>query len=1082
VANLLPQNYPQTPPAWIGSWPDRRAIEEMFTEGVRRYAARAARLARSLHIEWTATSLILRLDAQRAEWRCVKGRWMLRCSCGFPGGCCAHAYIAAVVFRRICEKENWLFAGGAPAPPAPESDSLRTPARRTGLKMRQADLPLFDAQAPSVRTPGRIEVEADFHHDPGRVTIRVYLRREKEGRTLLRMQQLWNLACQCADGSPLVTAMDRTSKEFLAWLRGRLVGRREVRTNLKVLKLKPAEFRFWLSTWGRTPGLFIERATQEPIEPPGESAAVRFEVRVVDGGDVLVDAMACYPDGRRQSLSALLSILAGGRSDVLPDGLGPDGELPIPRAELWRRFGKGPVRVPLERVESELPRLLHGRLDLLDGPGLERTRRRGRLTVAARAVGDRIEVRLAVSGCPLRDLRKGAADRVSLRKNRIVLETYFAPEAEDVMQRLLALPVKEGNDVWTLPCDAEGISVLAEFWRALPDGVKRRADPCLKPALDGTTTVRPVLRVQATQRVVAVALMWAVDNGEVTVSGDEIQRALRRRQRYVRSTTGHWFELAAGAAGEVMARCSELGLDPFGVRRLLMPEAREVLRRVDPQWLSGDEQARSMVERVCMEPAEPLCEPSDRMRSILRSYQVEGVAFLADRIRYRVGAVLADDMGLGKTLQVLTLLEAWFRNTKTAPDAETSPGDGGEAPRRGALVVCPASVMSVWEDEARRFFSDTLRCVPYRGRPDERRRVLENGDWDVLVANFALLRNDAETFRRYTFEFIVVDEAQNVKNPDAMVSRVVRSLRTPRPIALTGTPLENRMTDLWSIMEFVNPGYLGALERFVRETADERGRRRVRDRIAPVLLRRTKEQVAPELPPRTEEILRVEMTAEQEALYRRVLEEARRVAAEGSLMHVFAALTRLRQVCCHPALLSKEAEKVGSAKFDLLMDRLQVTLAEGHAALVFSQFTSMLDIIARSLDEQGLPYLMITGDTPVQKRQAIVEQFQQADEPRVLLLSLRAAGTGLNLTGADYVFLYDPWWNPAVEAQAVDRAHRIGQERPVFAYRLIIRDAVEERVLELQREKAELFRTVVDAAGQGPPVPLTEDDVRFLIS
>jgi SNF2 family DNA or RNA helicase len=456
------------------------------------------------------------------------------------------------------------------------------------------------------------------------------------------------------------------------------------------------------------------------------------------------------------------------------------------------------------------------------------------------------------------------------------------------------------------------------------------------------------------------------------------------------------------------------------------------------------------------------------LATIMRPYQKRGFEFLANRTAYGIGPILADDMGLGKTLQVLALLQALQTEQPNRP--------------LRVLVVCPASVVSVWLEQADQFCPD-LDCRSYTGDRDARREMLAGNDWSVLVANYAIVRTDAEVITPVEFDMIVLDEAQQIKNPDSQISQVVKALNTERTLALTGTPLENRLLDLWSIMDFLNPGFLGDKDAFISTYEAPSRSTELARRIAPLMLRRTKEAVAPELPPRTEEVLRIDLADEQQALYNAELARARDSLQQRGAIEMLAALTRLRQICCHPQLLLKETTDLPSAKLDTLVEMLAELIDEGHSALVFSQFTSMLALIGDKLDDDGLPWLKITGSTPTGRRTELVRSFNDSDQSQVFLLSLRAAGTGITLTKADYVFIYDPWWNPAVEQQAIDRTHRIGQDKPVFAYRLISTRTVEEKVLDLQEHKARMFDDVMaDTTDRAVAAKLTQEDIRNLLS
>ncbi len=433
------------------------------------------------------------------------------------------------------------------------------------------------------------------------------------------------------------------------------------------------------------------------------------------------------------------------------------------------------------------------------------------------------------------------------------------------------------------------------------------------------------------------------------------------------------------------------------------------------------------------------------LTATLRGYQRSGVDWLVFLRDAGLGALLADDMGLGKTLEVLCALGADKR----------------------ALVVAPTSVLFNWDNEIRRF-RPGLSVALYHGPG----RTLDP-DANVTLTSYALLRLDAEALGAVAWDVAVLDEAQAIKNPESQVARAAHALRAAWRVAMTGTPVENRLDELWSQLQFANPGLLGTRSRF-----DERYAKpiaaglgdaaaRLRARIRPFVLRRRKIEVAPELPPRTEVVLRVELDERERAVYDAVraatkAQVVERFAAGGNVLAVLEALLRLRQAACHSGLVpGQQAES--SSKVELLVEELTTAVAEGHKALVFSQWTSLLDRVEPALRAAGIEWTRLDGST--RDRAGVVARFQDDAGPPVLLISLQAGGTGLNLTAADHVFLLDPWWNPAVEDQAADRAHRIGQTRPVLVHRLVAADTVEERVLALQASKRSLAEAALgDAA------------------
>jgi superfamily II DNA or RNA helicase len=462
-------------------------------------------------------------------------------------------------------------------------------------------------------------------------------------------------------------------------------------------------------------------------------------------------------------------------------------------------------------------------------------------------------------------------------------------------------------------------------------------------------------------------------------------------------------------------------------------------------------------------------------RGELRPYQRLGLGWLHFLRDFGLGGCLADDMGLGKTVQVLALLES--RRERRAAE--------GLPP---SLVVVPRSLVFNWMAEAAQFTPE-LRVLDHTGA-GRAGAAASFIDHDVVLTTYGTLRRDIALLKEKRFDYLILDEAQAIKNASSQTAKAARLLRGNHRLALTGTPVENHLGELWSLLEFLNAGFLGSST--FRGSVDLRdpdaASREVLGRaLRPLILRRTKGQVATELPTRIEQTLLCDLPTRQRKLYdelrdyyRAVLDK--RIDDQGlgkSKILVLEALLRLRQAACHPALLDRGHEDDPCAKLDILLPHLTEVLDEGHKALVFSQFTSFLSLLRRRLDAAGLPYLYLDGKT--RNRQELVEKFQSDDGSTLFLISLKAGGLGLNLTAADYVYLLDPWWNPAVEAQAIDRAHRIGQTRPVFAYRLVARDTVEDKILELQAGKRALADAIV-RADQSVMASLSQEDLELLLS
>ena len=449
-------------------------------------------------------------------------------------------------------------------------------------------------------------------------------------------------------------------------------------------------------------------------------------------------------------------------------------------------------------------------------------------------------------------------------------------------------------------------------------------------------------------------------------------------------------------------------------------------------------------------------DPPESFVGSLRPYQRDGLGWFDFLRSFGLNGCLADDMGLGKTVQVLAMLEH-RRGLKIGP----------------SLVVVPRSLVFNWQQEAIKF-APNLRVLNH-ATADRLKTTEHFTDYDLILTTYGTLRNDVALWKDTKFDYVILDEAQAIKNAQSESAKAARLLRANHRLALSGTPVQNHLGELWSLLEFLNPGMLGASRAFaaLTETVDRAASIETRQFLAgalrPFILRRTKEQVAADLPEKLEQTIFCELDKKQRALYDELKEHYRqsllgKIDAEGlgkSKLQVLEALLRLRQAACHPGLLNKSRIDEASAKLDTLMPRLAEVADEGHKTLVFSQFTSFLAIVRKKLDEQGVVYEYLDGKT--RDRQQHVDRFQTDENCKLFLISLKAGGLGLNLTAAQYVFLLDPWWNPAIEAQAIDRAHRIGQTRQVFAYRLIARDTVEEKVLQLQQGKRDLADAIINA-------------------
>ena len=477
--------------------------------------------------------------------------------------------------------------------------------------------------------------------------------------------------------------------------------------------------------------------------------------------------------------------------------------------------------------------------------------------------------------------------------------------------------------------------------------------------------------------------------------------------------------------------------------------------------LDADAGWRAQRERLSDAAAfEP--ELPSTLKAELRPYQRDGFRWLARLARWGAGACLADDMGLGKTVQTLALLL-------------------DRAPGGPALVVAPTSVVANWLDEARRF-APTLNAVACTGSAASRARLIERaGPFDVVVTTYGLLQNDAGALSAIDWHSAVLDEAQAIKNPATKRARAARDLKAGFRLVTTGTPIQNNLMDLYSLFAFANPGMLGSTEHYrrhfaspIERDADPAARARLRRLIAPFVLRRLKTEVLDDLPPRTEITLHVELSPAEAALYealrQRAVEDLAAMMALGSgagagdgRLEILAHLTRLRLACCNPRLVQDGGAAPASSKLATFAETLDELLANRHKVLVFSQFVMHLKLIEEHLAGAGIAYQYLDGSTPARARAERIAAFQ-AGRGEVFLISLKAGGTGLNLTAADYVIHMDPWWNPAAEDQASDRAHRIGQTRPVTIYRLVAKGTIEEQIVALHHHKRDLAERLLEGA------------------
>lgn len=539
-----------------------------------------------------------------------------------------------------------------------------------------------------------------------------------------------------------------------------------------------------------------------------------------------------------------------------------------------------------------------------------------------------------------------------------------------------------------------------------------------------------------------------------------ILKSHKEKKKYHRLKNGSFISLEDESLSKILDVQSALNIqDVKGGTPIALPKHRALyLDRVfGKENVSRNAAFRSLIRNISSAEMGDWEIPKS-LKNTLRPYQKHGFRWLRAMDSYGFGGILADDMGLGKTLQVITLL---LSEKEMKEEREQS------------LIVCPASLIYNWENEIARFAPD-LSTLVLAGTIAEREELLKTADnFDVLITSYDLLKRDKDLYSEKTFRFFIIDEAQYIKNHSTQSAKAVKTIKAKSRFALTGTPVENRLSELWSIFDFLMPGFLFSYNRFRKEfetpcikLGDGRALEKIKNMVSPFVLRRLKSEVLCELPEKTEHIFYSKMEEAQRKIYSanvKVLKDTVEKNTKSSLrkdaVMILSLLTRLRQLCCDPSLCY-ENYKGASCKLESCIDLVKEAVQGGHKTLIFSQFTSMLEIIEERLEEEGIPFYTLTGQTPKERRASLVKSFEKDDVP-VFLISLKAGGTGLNLTSADVVIHFDPWWNISAQNQATDRTHRIGQKNPVTVYKLIAKGTVEEKILDLQKSKQHLADSII---------------------
>ncbi|MDX1951018.1 MAG: DEAD/DEAH box helicase [Verrucomicrobiota bacterium] len=903
-----------------------------------------------------------------------------------------------------------------------------------------------------------------------RLKVELHLFRPRAGDKVRSPAEIVDLTTRAAHEQELFPARDW---EFIEWFSSVY---KHQSIEGEFIRLSGTDLLQWLARWGQSPRL--ELIDSGALNFHGE--VVTFEPHLSENdGELHFTHQLTMPDGSKCDLDQV-RFFAGLPQLVLHASTVYLIKNPPPQSLLESWIAK-----PFLPVQKLSPRLLT-HLRKTQGPKQSRWEE---LCTAHKAIPQFVfeltddTVRLRLLATSEKDKSawqwsghewQPVTERATGGKPEVLDDPRLEP-ATQWLRRLDWFTPEPG--LWIGDANELFLNSLAVAWPERPSQAEFLGNDAFHRLFLTPRQLRPKLLVQGSGiDWFSVSATWEAEGLKLTPA--DLERLQTATGRYVNLPDSGWIELDVAAVQTAHEAFADLGLDgltpvPQRVDMLHAAQMDEAaLNRFSEQPLAKDLRQRISDFKGIAETELPSTIKAD-----LRPYQKQGFNFLCHLARTRLGGVLADDMGLGKTLQTLSWL-AWL-------------SDQNAANPKPALVICPASVLHNWRRESERFVPHFKVLVLESGaaRHNLRKQIPQH---DLIVTNYALLRRDLAALQKFEFSAIILDEAQFIKNPTAQVTQSVKQLNGTHRLALTGTPLENRLLDLWSIVDFVQPGYLGSQSDFSHNyepkgedalTAQKIARRRLSAKLRPLLLRRLKKQVAKDLPDRIEERRDCDLGEQQRKLYLAELRRSREQIMQSvnengigqSKIHVLAALTRLRQICCHPQLVGNDSP---SGKTETLFELLEPLMAEGQKVLVFSQFVQMLKLLETECKARQIPTHILTGET--KSRQDVVNAFQNDPNASIFLLSLRAAGTGLNLTTASYVVLYDPWWNPAVEAQAIDRSHRIGQTRTVNAYRLITPGTVEEKIWDLQQRKAQ---TIVDVLGEeGFARSLTKADLEYLFA
>lgn len=1060
-------------PKWLNQWIAPQILLANYSRGTKQYAQQLLHRFNLELIHLDEIGFSGRLGEQNFRWRLVKEKWVPTCSCGYPEGKCLHTAMLALAFNRLASQNNWelSFQNESHLPNALKLSSppRSVPERKMGSEY---DLPSRCLPPSSSDSNADLLVEADLNDVKTMVTLQFYRRigEQKNILTLNHILGIYNLFRR--SGNEKIQGWTEEACSLLRWLGNYLSGKGGIVGRQTMIRISPDEFKSWRYFWEDHSSFLLYRGTT--VQPFRRKVFVQLHFDLtIENSSMRINPIFESPDGcLKASYCDIATNFNLKKTMILIKDSIYDCQLPVSVKLLDSCFSSGSRTMPLDKVEEFLPPLLEYHYELMRGACIVRTQREEPCCLHIDLIKNEIGFRVMVGekSCEIFDGKlKSLITFRRINERKFEINTLVKPELQTQLNDFLAMFLKNGRK--TLPATPQNFQDLRTALGSLSSNLTICLAPELEDLLDeqdGEDLI-PMLTIREHYGHYVVKMRWKTkDNTEFT--DDEIQNALMQNG-LIQSSRGTWHRFNPQPYKQKRNWWGTHGIEISEEETHLLPEELQHLLVKREEWggdlvktlpnseedILFDSESQQIVEHIRnLPPKEPLKLPK-QFESVLRDYQRIGFEFLGQRYAGSIGAILADDMGLGKTIQTLALIAAIIEQHKNC-----EPGKGEKI-----LIVCPASVLSVWQNEARRF-TPNLRVASYVGNADSRRKIFEDKQWDCLLVTYGVMRSDDIMLAQHRFALIILDEAQMIKNRRTKVSQSVRRLMADCRIALTGTPLENMILDIWSIMDFLNPGYLGSADKYADRTPGSDEIQALKKKIEPFILRRTKQEVAKELPSRTEEVISLDMGEKQRKLYMQFQTQARQLLQQGgakSAFNAISALIRLRQICCHPGLLG--IQDVESEKVRVVLEMAEELINSGHSVLIFSQFVEMLHLVRREVSSKIRTYELI-GSTPTAERARLVREFNDASTPPALFfISLKAGGTGITLTKADYVFILDPWWNPSVERQAIDRTHRIGQDKPVIAYRFVMNHTVEEEVMKIKEEKALLFDQIMENSDKG---------------